>query len=85
MSNYQHVENVENFQKTLENSKSQGKVVCYHLENEFSAFSTLDVLSNEFSAHQLDMLTLHVDVNLHSTLPTLVKPPRKYPLYDQYL
>ncbi len=48
------VENVENFQKTLENSKSQKKVARYHLKNEFS---TVDVSSNEFSTHQLYTLT----------------------------
>ncbi len=36
--------------KNLENSLSQkNKVAYYHLENEFSTFSTLDIPSNEFS------------------------------------
>ncbi len=51
MLNCRLVENVKNFLKTLENSKSKKKVACYHLENEFSTFSTLNVLSNEFSTY----------------------------------
>ncbi len=43
--------------KNFENLKSQKKVACYHLENEFSTFSTLDMLNNEFSTHQLYMST----------------------------
>ncbi len=63
--------------KTNEKLKSQKRSVCYRLENEFSTFSTLDVLGNEFSTLQLDMLTLHIDVNSHSTLPVQATGTRK--------
>ncbi len=37
--------------KTVKNEK---KVACYHLENELSTFSALDVSSNEFSTCQIN-------------------------------
>ncbi len=55
------------------NRQTQKKVVCYHFENEFSTFSTLYMSSYEFSTRQLDTLILHVDVNLHLTLPTCIE------------
>ncbi len=80
MSNCGCVENVElwtcrecrEFPKNPRKLKKSKKVVRHHYENEFFTFSTPDVSSNEFSKHQLDMSTLHVNVNLQSTLPTRI-------------
>ncbi len=69
MSNCQDVENVElltcrecqiidALRISRKKTRKLKKVVGYHPENELSTFSTLDVLSNEFSIHQL---TRHVD------------------------
>ncbi len=57
--------------KLSKTRKVKKKVACYHLENEFFTFSTLDVSSNEFSKRLLDTSTLHVNINLHLALQTL--------------
>ncbi len=42
--------------KPLKTWEVKKQVACYHLENEFSTFSTFDMSSNEFLTHQLDLV-----------------------------